>query len=94
LIIPGSQEIYVQAAREGLLEVFAEAGGAVGYPNCGPCPGAHMGVLGDGERCISSTNRNYRGRMGSPLSETYLASPAVVAASAIKGRLASPEEVR
>jgi 3-isopropylmalate/(R)-2-methylmalate dehydratase large subunit len=93
LVIPATQKVYGEAMREGLLDVLLEAGGAICTPNCGPCPGRHMGILGDNERCVSTSNRNFVGRMGPTSSEVYLASPAVVAASAIKGRLASPEEV-
>ena len=93
IIIPGSQKIYLEALREGLIETFIEAGAAVSTPTCGPCLGGHMGVLAAGERCLSTTNRNFVGRMGSPRSEVYLAGPAVAAASAIQGKIASPEEV-
>jgi len=93
IVIPGSQQVYLEALREGLIETFIEAGAAVSTPTCGPCCGGHMGVLAAGERCLSTTNRNFVGRMGSPQSEVYLASPAVAAASAILGRIASPEEV-
>jgi 3-isopropylmalate/(R)-2-methylmalate dehydratase large subunit len=93
IIIPGSQRVYLEALREGLIEVFVEAGAVVSTPTCGPCLGGYMGVLAAGERCLSTTNRNFVGRMGSPESEIYLASPAVAAASAILGRIASPEEI-
>ncbi|MHA1612749.1 MAG: 3-isopropylmalate dehydratase large subunit [Promethearchaeota archaeon] len=93
IIIPASREIYLQAMREGLLEIFIEAGGVVEYPNCGPCIGGHMGVLGPGEICISTTNRNFKGRMGDPTSQTYLASPATVAASAVTGKITAPEVI-
>ena len=93
IIIPGSQQVYLDALREGLIEAFIEAGAAVSTPTCGPCLGGHMGVLAAGERCLSTTNRNFIGRMGSPESEVYLANPAVAAASAILGRIASPEEI-
>ncbi|MBA7593708.1 2,3-dimethylmalate dehydratase large subunit [subsurface metagenome] len=93
LIIPGSQEVYLQALREGLAEVFVQAGATVTMPTCGPCGGFHMGVLAPGERCIATTNRNFVGRMGSPKSEVYLANPAIAAASAILGRIGGPEEV-
>lgn len=93
IIIPGSQQIYLDALTEGLIEIFIKAGAAVSTPTCGPCLGGHMGVLTDGERCISTTNRNFVGRMGSPKSEVYLANPAVAAASAIMGKITSPEEV-
>jgi 3-isopropylmalate/(R)-2-methylmalate dehydratase large subunit len=93
LIFPGTQAIYLQAVREGLVEVFIEAGAMVSGPTCGPCLGGHMGVLSRGERCISTTNRNFVGRMGHPESEVFLANPAIAAASAILGRIASPEEL-
>ncbi|MBE0415064.1 MAG: 3-isopropylmalate dehydratase large subunit [Dehalococcoidia bacterium] len=93
IIIPGSQEVYLEAMRRGLIEAFVRAGAAVSTPTCGPCLGGHMGVLAPGERCISTTNRNFAGRMGSSQSEVYLANPAIAAASAILGRIASPEEV-
>lgn len=93
IVIPATREIYLQAVREGLVEIFIEAGAAVSTPTCGPCFGGHMGILAEGERCVSTTNRNFVGRMGHPSSEVYLANPAVAAASAIKGRIASPQEV-
>ena len=93
IIIPGTQKVYLDALREGLIEIFIEAGAVVSTPTCGPCLGGHMGVLAAGERCLSTTNRNFVGRMGSPRSEVYLASPAVAAASAILGRITSPEEI-
>ena len=93
IIIPGSQQVYLDALTQGPIEIFIGAGAVVSTPTCGPCLGGHMGVLADGERCISTTNRNFVGRMGSPKSEVYLSSPAVAAASAIMGRIASPEEV-
>lgn len=93
IVFPATQKIYLQALREGLLEIFVEAGGAVSTPTCGPCLGGHMGILAKGERALSTTNRNFVGRMGHPESEVYLASPAVAAASAITGRISSPEEV-
>jgi len=93
IVIPATQEIYLQALREGLLEVFVEAGGAVSTPTCGPCLGGHMGVLGAGEVAIATTNRNFVGRMGHPTSHVYLSNPAVAAASAIKGEITHPEEV-
>jgi 3-isopropylmalate/(R)-2-methylmalate dehydratase large subunit len=93
IVIPGSQQVYLDALREGLMEVFIQAGAAVSTPTCGPCLGGHMGVLAAGERAVSTTNRNFRGRMGHPESEVYLAGPAVAAASAIAGRIAAPEEV-
>jgi len=93
IILPGSQQVYLDALVEGLIEIFIRAGAAVSTPTCGPCLGGHMGVLAAGERCISTTNRNFMGRMGSPKSEVYLANPAVAAASAIMGKIASPEKV-
>jgi 3-isopropylmalate/(R)-2-methylmalate dehydratase large subunit len=93
IVIPATQEIYLQAIREGLLEIFVEAGAAVSTPTCGPCLGGHMGILGPGETAVTTTNRNFVGRMGHPTSLIYLAGPAVAAASAIKGRIAHPEEV-
>ncbi len=93
IIIPGSQQVYLDAMREGLLDDFVEAGAAVSTPTCGPCLGGHMGVLASGERAVSTTNRNFRGRMGHPESEVYLAGPAVAAASAVLGRVAGPQEV-
>jgi len=93
IIIPGSQQVYLEALREGLVEAFINAGAVVSTPTCGPCLGGHMGILAAGERCVSTTNRNFVGRMGSTKSEIYLANPAVAAASAIAGRIAGPEEV-
>lgn len=93
IIIPGSQRVYLEALREGLIEAFIEAEAVVSTPTCGPCLGGYMGVLAAGERCLSTTNRNFVGRMGSPESEVYLAGPAVAAASAILGRIAGPEEI-
>ena len=93
IIIPATQKIYLQSMKEGLLELFIEAGAVVSTPTCGPCLGGHMGVLAKGERAVATTNRNFVGRMGHPESEIYLASPAVAAASAIKGKISSPEEV-
>ena len=85
IVIPATQAIYLQAMREGLLEIFIEAGAVVSTPTCGPCLGGYMGILAAGERCISTTNRNFVGRMGHVDSEVYLASPAVAAASAVAG---------
>ena len=93
IIFPGTQQIYLQAMREGLLEIFVEAEAVVSTPTCGPCLGGHMGILAKGERALATTNRNFVGRMGHPESEVYLSGPAVAAASAIKGRLAAPQEV-
>jgi len=93
IIIPGSQRVYLDALREGLIEIFIKAGAVVSTPTCGPCLGGYMGVLAAGEKCVSTTNRNFVGRMGSPKSEVYLANPAVAAASAVMGKLGSPDEV-
>jgi 3-isopropylmalate/(R)-2-methylmalate dehydratase large subunit len=93
IVIPGSQQVYLDALREGLVEAFVEAGAVVSTPTCGPCLGGHMGVLAAGERAVSTTNRNFRGRMGHPESEVYLAGPAVAAASAIAGHIAGPEDL-
>jgi len=93
IVIPGSQQVYVDALKERLIEIFIEAGAAVSTPTCGPCFGGHMGILAEGEKCISTTNRNFVGRMGHPKSEVYLANPAVAAASAVAGRIVHPDEV-
>ncbi len=93
IVIPGSQRIYLQSLREGLLEIFIEAGAVVSAPTCGPCLGGHMGILAAGEKCVSTTNRNFVGRMGHVDSEVYLASPAVAAASAVLGYIAAPEDL-
>ena len=93
IVIPGTQAIYLEAVRQGLVEAFVEAGAVVSTPTCGPCLGGHMGVLAAGERCVSTTNRNFVGRMGHPESEVYLANPAVAAASAVLGRIGGPVEV-
>ncbi len=93
IIIPGTQQVYLEALSEGLIEIFIKAGAAVSTPTCGPCLGGHMGVLAEGERCVSTTNRNFVGRMGSTKSEVYLSNPAVAAASAVAGRIISPDEV-
>jgi 3-isopropylmalate/(R)-2-methylmalate dehydratase large subunit len=93
IIIPGSQQVYLDALTEELIEIFIKAGAVVSTPTCGPCLGGYMGILADGERCISTTNRNFVGRMGSTGSEVYLANPAVAAASAITGKITSPEGI-
>jgi 3-isopropylmalate/(R)-2-methylmalate dehydratase large subunit len=93
IVIPGSQRVYLQCLREGLLEIFVEAGAVVSAPTCGPCLGGHMGILAAGERCVSTTNRNFVGRMGHVESEVYLASPVVAAASAIQGSIVAPEPI-
>ncbi len=93
IVIPATQAIYLEALKEGLIETFIQAGAIVSTPTCGPCLGGYMGILAHGEKCISTTNRNFVGRMGAVDSEIYLASPAVAAASAILGRIAGPDEV-
>lgn len=93
IVIPATQKIYLQAMEEGLLKTFIEAGAIVSTPTCGPCLGGYMGVLAEGERCVSTTNRNFVGRMGHVDSEVYLASPAVAAASAITGKISGPKDV-
>jgi len=93
IVIPATQAIYRQAMDEGLFAIFLDAGAAISTPTCGPCLGGHMGCLAKGERAVATTNRNFVGRMGHPESEVYLAGPAVAAASAVAGRIASPEEV-
>jgi 3-isopropylmalate/(R)-2-methylmalate dehydratase large subunit len=93
IVIPATQQVYLDMIKEGLTEIFIEAGAAVSTPTCGPCLGGYMGILAKGERAVSTTNRNFIGRMGHPESEVYLSNPAVAAACAIKGRIAHPEEV-
>jgi 3-isopropylmalate/(R)-2-methylmalate dehydratase large subunit len=93
IVIPATQNIYKQAMQEGLLEIFLEAEAAISTPTCGPCLGGHMGILAKGETSIATTNRNFVGRMGHPESSVYLSNPAVAAASAILGRIASPDEL-
>ena len=93
IVIPATQSVYKQAIHEGLVDIFLNAGASVSTPTCGPCLGGYMGILAAGERCVSTTNRNFVGRMGDRTSEVYLAGPAVAAASAIAGRIAGPEEV-
>jgi len=90
LVIPSSKEVYMNAMKEGLLETFVRAGVLVCNPGCGPCYGGHLGLLAADEVCISSTNRNFVGRMGNPTARIYLASPATVAASALTGRITDP----
>jgi 3-isopropylmalate/(R)-2-methylmalate dehydratase large subunit len=93
IVMPGSTLIYKEAIRQGVLETLTEAGAIIGPPSCGPCLGGHMGVLAEGEKALSTTNRNFIGRMGDPKSEVYLSNPAVAAASAVLGRIGSPEEL-
>ena len=92
IVIPATQNVYLDALKTGLIEIFLKAGAVVSTPTCGPCLGGHMGILGAGEVAIATTNRNFRGRMGDLTSRVYLSNPAVAAASAIKGRIAHPEE--
>ncbi len=93
IIFPATQQIYKQAMREGLLEIFIDAEAVVSTPTCGPCLGGHMGILAKGERALATTNRNFVGRMGHPESEVYLANPAVAAATAVLGKIGTPEEL-
>ncbi len=93
IVIPGSQQVYMEAMKAGFIEIFINAGAAVSTPTCGPCLGGYMGIMTAGEKCVSTTNRNYRGRMGHVDSEVYLAGPQVAAASAICGKIATPKEV-
>jgi 3-isopropylmalate/(R)-2-methylmalate dehydratase large subunit len=93
IVIPATQKIYLEAVNEGLAKIFIDAGGVFSTPTCGPCLGGHMGILAEGETAIATTNRNFVGRMGSPKSFVYLSNPAVAAASAVKGRIAHPDEV-
>jgi 3-isopropylmalate/(R)-2-methylmalate dehydratase large subunit len=93
IVFPATQSIYKQAIKEGLINIFINAGAAVSTPTCGPCLGGHMGVLAEGERAIATTNRNFSGRMGHLRSEVYLSNPAIAAASAIAGKIVSPEEI-
>lgn len=93
IIIPATQEIYKQALQDGLIEIFIDAEAVVSTPTCGPCLGGHMGILAEGERALSTTNRNFVGRMGHPKSEIYLCSPAVAAASAITGKITPPDQI-
>jgi len=93
IIIPGSQQIHLEATKEGLVETFLESGCLVSTPTCGPCLGGHMGVLAAGEKAVATTNRNFIGRMGHPESEVYLAGPPLAAASAVAGRICSPDDL-
>jgi len=93
IILPATPAVYRQAMKEGLFDIFLDAGGAISLPTCGPCLGGYMGVLAKGERAVATTNRNFIGRMGHPGSEVYLAGPAVAAATAVAGRLAGPEQL-
>ncbi len=93
IILPATPEVYLRAEEEGLLKIFLESGAVLGPPTCGPCLGGHMGILAEGERAVSTTNRNFVGRMGHRTSEVYLAGPAVAAASAVTGKISSPLEV-
>ena len=94
IVVPATPLVYLEGLKEGIVQVFSEAGALVSPPTCGPCIGGHMGVLGKGEVAVATTNRNFRGRMGHPESEVYLAGPAIAAASSIKGRIAGPDEIR
>ncbi|HQI73026.1 MAG TPA: aconitase family protein, partial [Smithella sp.] len=93
IVVPATPEIYKQAMKEGLLDIFMKADAVISPPSCGACLGGHLGILAEGEKAVATTNRNFVGRMGHTKSEVYLASPAVAAASAVLGRIASPEEL-
>ena len=93
MVVPATQEVYKECIKEGLVDIFIDAGCAFNTPSCGPCMGGHMGVMAKGEKCVSTTNRNFVGRMGHVESEVYLAGPAVAAASAVLGKIAGPEEL-
>ena len=93
IVIPATQAIYLKAIEEGLVQIFINAGAVVSTPTCGPCLGGYMGILAEGERCVSTTNRNFVGRMGHVKSEIYLASPAVAAASAVTGKISQPADI-
>ena len=94
IIIPATQEVYLQCIEEGLAKIFVQAGAIVSTPTCGPCLGGHMGILAHGEKSVSTTNRNFVGRMGHITSEIYLASPAVAAASAVAGYICAPDDLK
>ena len=93
IVCPASRDIFLKASKEGLLDILVEAGAALMAPGCGPCVGVHEGILGDGEVCLSTANRNFKGRMGNPEGFVYLASPATAAYAALKGHIADPREV-
>jgi len=93
IVIPATQNVYMQALKEGILELFTNAGGTVCTPSCGPCLGGHCGVIGSDEVCVAASNRNFTGRMGAKTSKVYLANAAVVAASAITGHITDPNEI-
>jgi 3-isopropylmalate/(R)-2-methylmalate dehydratase large subunit len=93
IVIPATQDIFLEALKEGLIEVFTESGCQVSGATCGPCLGGHYGVLGEGERCVSTSNRNFPGRMGHPKGEAFLVNPPVAAAAAIAGKIVHPDEV-
>jgi 3-isopropylmalate/(R)-2-methylmalate dehydratase large subunit len=93
LVVPASRQIYLEAMNQGILSIFAEAGALIESPGCAACLGGHVGVIGPGEVCISASNRNFRGRQGSPDAKIYLASPATVAASSLKGKITDPRDV-
>ncbi|MEO1923057.1 MAG: aconitase family protein, partial [Nautiliaceae bacterium] len=93
IVTPATQRIYKQAEHEGIIDTLIDAGAVVANPTCGACLGGYMGILGDGERCVATTNRNFRGRMGSRESEVYLSNAAVAAASAIAGKIADPRDI-
>jgi len=93
IVVPASYEVYKDAMKEGLLEIIIDAGGLINHPSCGACMGSHSGILTSGESCVSTTNRNFVGRMGSPESKIYLANPYVVAASAVAGKIVHPDDV-
>ena len=93
IVTPASQQVYADATRAGYTQILLDAGASITAPGCGACPGGHNGVVAAGEVCLSSTNRNFRGRMGSPEAEVYLGSPATVAAAAVAGRIVDPREL-